>query len=326
MDICVVGAGAMGSTFGALFARRDHNVTLFDTWRAHVNAVTANGLRLAGVSGDFVVHPRAISEPAELEPADMVLVFVGAHQTASMAELLPRLLRPSGYALTLQNGIGNVEKIAAAVGESRVVAGVTHHSAAMAGPGHALHTNVGPIWIGELDGSRSERLRRLNDVLNGAGHESIIVEDVIAHIWGKFVLNCGINPICAVTGLRPGEIARTPAVDRFQDLILDEIFAVVEAKGLQLPEASARESIKKHTGRVFDRPSMLQHVDAGKATEIDALNGALVEEAGRLGMAVPYNEALTLLVKGAEAHGERRARDPDPDYERLEAEAKARIG
>ena len=301
MDICVVGAGAMGSTFGALFARRDHNVTLFDSWRDHIDAVTAKGLRLAGVSGDFVARPRATCDPAELEPADMALVFVGAHQTAGIADLLPRMLRPSGYALTLQNGIGNVERLAAALGDRRVVAGVTHHSAAMAGPGHALHTHAGPVWIGEPDGSRSPRLRRLHGALTDAGHDSIAVDDVIAHIWGKFVLNCGINPICAATGLRPGDMARVPPVDRFQDLVLDEIFAVVEARGLRLPQADARRRIKDHTGRVFDRPSMLQHVEAGRTTEIDALNGALVEEARRLGIAVPYNEALTLLLKGIEA-------------------------
>ncbi|MFQ5972293.1 MAG: ketopantoate reductase family protein, partial [Alphaproteobacteria bacterium] len=300
-----------------------HDVTLFDLWTEHMAAVREQGLRVEGVSGDFRVHPIAVDRPGDVAESDIALIYVTANDTKDAAKTAARVLGPAGYALTLQNGIGNVESLSEELGPGRVVAGVTHHSAAMAGPGHVRHTHSGPNWIGELDGTTTPRLSELVDLLTGAGHEVVVVDDVIAQIWNKFVLNCGINAISAVTGLRLGEIARTPSVDRFQDLVIDEILAVVEAKGIRLPDPHPRKSIKDHTRSKYNQPSMLQHVEYGKRTEIDALNGALVEEARKLGLSAPYNEALTLLTKGVERHRIRVVHEPPLDYDELEAEAKA---
>ena len=127
-----------------------------------------------------------------------------------------------------------------------------------------------------------------------------MTDDVQAHVWNKFVLNCAINPLCAITGLLPGEIAVTPEVDRLQTLLVDELMAVVRAKGLALPDPDPLGTIKAHCRARFNRPSMMQHVEQGRRTEIDALNGALVREAAALGMAVPYNDAIARAIKGLE--------------------------
>ena len=105
-------------------------------------------------------------------------------------------------------------------------------------------------------------------------------------IWTKFVLNCSINALCATSGLRTGEIARLQPMDRMQDRVMDEAFAVVRAKGLDLGEAELRAKIKAQCWMKSNRPSILQHVEAGRCTEIDALNGALVREAQALGLTV----------------------------------------
>jgi 2-dehydropantoate 2-reductase len=199
--------------------------------------------------------------------------------------------------------------------------GTSNHSAALQAPGHVTHTHAAPTWIGELDGRPTGRLGETEQALAKAGFTPVVVHNILAHIWNKFVLNCGINAISAVTGLRLGEIVRTPAVDELQTRVIEEVLAVVRAKDVPLTDADPMRTIKDHCRKKYNKPSTLQHVEQGKRTEIDALNGALVREARRLGVPTPYNDALTLLLKGVEKHWAQTVRGPAIDYDRLEAEA-----
>ena len=137
------------------------------------------------------------------------------------------------------------------------------------------------------------------------------------------MLNCAINPLAAVTGLRTGEIYRTPEVNALQDHIIDEILAVVERKGIRLADPDSRKAIKELCRLRYVRPSMMQHVEQGRRTEIDALNGALVREAKALGLAVPYNETIVAVVKGIEKSRHQLLHELPRDYAKLEAEAEA---
>ncbi|MEZ5670292.1 MAG: ketopantoate reductase family protein [Alphaproteobacteria bacterium] len=321
MRICVIGAGALGGSYGGRLALAGADVTLVDVWQAHVEAIGRDGLRLDGVPGDRRVRVAAATGPQGLAPFDMAIVTVDANHSGEAAKTAAAALKPDGFALTLQNGIGNVETLVAALGRARVVGGSSMCSAAVQGPGHVTQTHQGPTTVGELDGGGSPRVDALKALLEGAGFDTRIAPDVLAVIWQKFLLNLSINPICAVTGLRLGELARLPAVDAFQDRIIAEALAVVAAKGLNLPDPDIRGTIKRHTWSKYSRPSMLQHVDMGRRTEIDALNGALVREAQALGVAVPFNEALTALVKGREFARMRAVNEPDVDYDALESAA-----
>ena len=160
-------------------------------------------------------------------------------------------------------------------------------------------------------------------MLNKAGIETVVIVDPMAHIWSKFVLNCAINPLTAITGLRSGEMYRTPEVNALQDRVIDEILMVVERKGVRLAEPDPRKKIKDHCRKRYNRPSMMQHVEQGRRTEIDALNGALVREAKALGLAVPYNEAVVAVVKGLEKSRRQLLHEPPRDYAKLEADAEA---
>ena len=320
MKFCVIGAGAMGCLYGGRLAHAGYDVTLVDVWEQHVAAINQSGLRLDGVKGELRIKVRATTDPSSVSPVDVALIFVNTNSTATAGKTATRLLASGGIALTLQNGIGNYEALVGALGKERVMSGLSYASAAIAGPGHVTHTHAGPTWLGERDGSKSKRLGQLFDAISRAELNPVIVDDIVAYIWDKWILNSSVNPVAAITGLRQGEIARTPSVDEFQTHIIDEILAVVAAKGIKLHDKNIKDTIKLQCWKKFNKPSMLQHVEAGKQTEIDLLNGAVVREGKAVGVPTPFNEALVMLIKGLEK-SRAQAKGPPIDYDRMEAEA-----
>lgn len=328
MRIVIVGAGAMGGAYGGLLTKAGEDVSLIDTWDEHIAAIRSDGLHVSGAAGDVHVRLPAARAPEELDPpadgaADIVIVFTDCNATREGARTAKRLLAPDGCAITLQNGIGNVEVLQEELGAERVLGGSSMCSALVEAPGHSVLTHLAPTSIGELDGSRSERVEQLAQALEGAGFEVQIKDDIVARIWTKFILNTAINALCATTGLRLGEVARLPEMDALQDRVLDEAFALVRAKNIPIPEDEVRAAVKAQCRRKFSRPSMLQHIEAGRRTEIDSINGALVRESRALGLAAPYNDAVTALLKGRELNAIRRREEPDLDYEAWEARVRA---
>ena len=300
MHINIIGAGAMGCLYGAHLADRGHDITLVDIREDIVSTINSNGLRVDGVGGDYQIGITAVTPDADIKPADAVFLQVHTSGTVAAAKTARRLVAHGGYAVTFQNGIGNIEALVDALGEANVIGGVSRNSATLAGPGHATHTNAGPTLIGELDGSNSGRVTTLQSTLNDAGFETEITDNIMGVVWGKFIENCAINPVCAVTSLLAGEILTTPEAGELQDKLVEEILMVVAAKGITFSGEDPVAHAKSVTAMV--KPSMQQHMDTGRLTEIDAINGALVREAEALGIDTPYNKAITLLVKARNAH------------------------
>jgi 2-dehydropantoate 2-reductase len=323
LRIVMIGAGAMGAMFGARFARAGEDVVLYDLDAAHVAAITANGLRVSTPTGEIHLRLPATTAAEAIGPVDLAVILVDSNATKAAAGTAARILSPDGFALTLQNGIGNVETLAAALGQPRVVAGTTYNSAAKLAPGRVLHSNVGETTIGEIDGRPSARIEALAGLFRRAGLPIATSDKVIGHIWMKFVLNAAINPVSAITGLRPGEIARSEPARRLLERVLDEILAVVAAKGIDLPEADPRAAVLDHAWERYNRPSMLQHVEQGRQTEIDSLNGVLLVEARALRVACPFNEAVVLAVKAIEARAALRRTAGALNEAALEAAARA---
>ncbi len=323
MRVAVIGAGAMGSIFGAALVRSGATVSFSDNLPDLIAAITRDGLRLEGVHGVFTLNPRASLDAASLGPVDCAVVVVDANATAAAAQAAQSCLAPDGFAITLQNGIGNVEALTAVLGAKRVLAGSTYNSGATIGLARVLHSNPGPTVIGELDGTSSDRVRDIAACFTGAGLPTTVSDNIMGVVWSKFVHNCAINPVSALTGLRPGEIARDPAAAQLLATLLDEILAVVERAGIRLPEHDPRGEIYDHTWERYNRPSMLQHIESGRATEIDALNGALVKRARALGMSVPVNEAVTLSIKALETGYRLHAAGRETDEAKMEAAARA---
>ena len=321
MKICVIGAGAMGGAYGTLLSRIGHDVTFVDVWSDNVDAINARGIRLDGVAGTHVRRiPATTNAPSGLG-ADLAMVWTDANNTRAAAETAKVALAPGGFAITLQNGLGNVEALVEVLGAARVAAGSSMCSAAMQGPAHASLTHMGMTSVGEIGGGGSARTETLRAELEKAGFEVRVHPDIMSLIWTKFALNCAVNALCATTGLRLGEIARLPAMDAFQDRILDELLAVVAAKGIVLADPDIRATVKAHCWKKFSRPSMLQHIHAGKRTEIDALNGKIVEEGAKLGVPTPFNAALVALLKGVEHKATLARGHTEEDYARIEAQS-----
>ncbi|MCB1716632.1 MAG: ketopantoate reductase family protein [Candidatus Competibacteraceae bacterium] len=322
MKICVIGAGAMGCSYGGLLSRAGHAVTLVDIWPEHVAALNTQGLHLDGVVGDLHFPVSAQCEVPVGLNADLAMIWTDTNNTRAAAEAADRVLAADGYAITLQNGIGNVETLVEVLGKARVAAGSSMCSAAMRGPGHASLTHRGMTSIGEIDGGGSARLDGLLEALQQAGFEARIHPTIMSLVWTKFTINCSINALCATSGLRLGELARLPAMDRLQDRIIDEILAVTAAKGITLDEPDLRGKVKAHCWAKFSRPSMLQHMEAGKRTEIHALNARLVEEGRSLGVPTPYNDAVACLLQGVEHKRRDVAGRSEADYQALEEQAR----
>jgi 2-dehydropantoate 2-reductase len=151
MRVVVLGAGAMGAIFGGALSRAGAEVVFFDSRSEVVDAINRDGLRVSGIMGEFSLRCAAIIEPSDLGNFDMALVLVNAGATATVASVAERCLGPNGFALTLQNGIGNWEALAGRLGERRVLAGSTFNSGAGLGPGMSHHSDLGSSWLGELD-------------------------------------------------------------------------------------------------------------------------------------------------------------------------------
>lgn len=320
MKIVMIGAGAMGGSFGGLMKRSGADVTLIDTWQAHVDAIVRDGIKISGALGEHTVNIPAMTQCDERHWADLAIIFTDINATNDAARQAQDLLKPTGFALTMQNGIGNVETLQTHLGVERVVGGSSMCSAAISEPGKPILTHMVNNSIGELDGQTSDRVRAIITLLENAGFKATIDPDIKTQIWSKFILNCCINALCATSGLRLGELARLPEMDALQTRIIDEALELTQAKGIKLRDPDIRATIKDHCWKKFSKPSMLQFVEAGKKTEIDALNNALVREAHALGLAVPYNEALVALLKGRELHQMRKHHEPNLDYDAWERE------
>ncbi|MCB1379134.1 MAG: ketopantoate reductase family protein [Alphaproteobacteria bacterium] len=320
MRIAVIGAGSMGSVLGGKLARAGTDVTLYDSNRNHIDAIRDRGLTVTDPDGSFTLPIVATTDISMIADADVALVLVDSNATAVVAPLLRAVLKSDGAALTLQNGIGNVEVLADALGDHRVLAGATFISAAMIGPGHAHNTNIGDTVLGESVGGPSDRASSLAALLRLAGLPATASGNAMGHVWSKFALNCALNPLSALTRLRPGEVIRHAAMARLLDDLIAEILAVVSAKRITLPETDPAKHIRDHAWLRYNRPSMLQHLGARRPTEIGSLNEALVREADRLGVPVPANRTIAALVRGLEA---RNARGDQVDEKLLEADAEA---
>ncbi|MEM6762979.1 MAG: ketopantoate reductase family protein [Pseudomonadota bacterium] len=322
--VAVIGAGAMGSIYGSAFQRAGARTTLVDRREDHVAAINESGLAVEQGGTDHKTEIAARRDADGLQ-ADLVIVLVGSDSTRSVAETAARTAGPTGAVITLQNGIGNAEALAECVPHDQLIVGSTYNSGAYLGPGRVAHTNVGPTIIGSYEHGVRPRDTALAERMSEMGFPTTTAEEVMGHVWLKFTLNCALNPVCAATGFRPGEVMRTPPARALLDSIVDEIVAVVDAKGMAIPVSDLRHYILEHAFTRYNRPSMLQHVEAGIRPELSSLNDALVAEADALGVRADANRTLSKLVYAISERHRARREAPQLDEAALEAAAQKEV-
>ncbi|MGD8367803.1 MAG: ketopantoate reductase family protein [Desulfobacterales bacterium] len=302
MKVAIIGAGAMGSLFGALMAEAGTDVWLLDVRAEQVKAIEENGLIVETDGQTRTVPVRATVDPEQIGAADLTILFVKSMHTRPAAKTAASVAGPSGAVLTLQNGIGNAEIIAELVGPGRTLAGTTAHGATALGPGRIRHAGRGPTKIGPWADFDAKRLRKIAAMLKRSAISTEITADVRSALWGKLLINVGINAITALTGIRNGQILDLEATRKLSRAAVAEAMAVARARRIEVPENAAEHVLEVAAATGANRSSMGQDVDHRRQTEIRAINGAVVDEGRHCGIETPVNQALTALIETLQAH------------------------
>ena len=301
MRIAVIGCGAVGSLFAAnLGTLDDVEVWAYDPWQEHVEAINATGLRLSG-AGEVVGRVRATTDPSELPPSDLGIVATKSQHTSAALSATAHAFT-QGSVCSVQNGVGNEELVAEHV--KQVIRGTTFPAGHVVEPGHVGWDTKGDTHIGPFEPSPAPMaaVEALADACTRGGMPTHALEDARGAQWRKLIFNAASNAIAALTGRTHGQVAEPPTRE-LAWAVMAEGRAVADAQGIVLdmsPEELFDRAAQKDVA-YHHKPSMLQDVEAGRETEIDFLNGAIVVFGERYGVDAPLNRVLTQLIKGKES-------------------------
>jgi len=300
MRICIVGCGAVGSLFAAHLAKAgEAEVWAYDVWKEHVEAIRQTGLRLSGAA-DFSVRLNATGDPRELPRCDYGIVATKAIHTKTAIAQVTHIFDENSAVCSVQNGVGNEEIIAEHV--RFVIRGTTFPAGHAIAPGHVGFDIKGDTWIGPFEPTHTpmQKVEELAALLTRSGMKTFALQDARGAQWTKLIFNAATNPVGALTLLHHGAATRFgPTGQLFNDLIA-EGEAVAKKMSIDL-HGDPRDLVQKGAnapGR--HRASMLQDVLAKRQTEVDFMNGAIVQWGKRVGVPTPLNQALWALIKGLE--------------------------
>jgi 2-dehydropantoate 2-reductase len=300
MRICIVGCGAVGSLFAAHLAKAgEAEVWAYDVWKDHVNAIRQNGLRLSGAS-EFTARLNATSNPQDIPPCDYGIVATKAIHTRSAISQVAHAFSQGSVVCSVQNGVGNEEIIAEHV--KFVIRGTTFPAGHPIAPGHVGFDIKGDTWIGPFEPTQTplEKVEELAGFLTRSGMNTIPLRDARGAQWTKLIFNAATNPVGALTLLHHGAATRFEPTGELFNRLIAEGEAVTRKIGIEL-HGDPRSLVQKGANAPGKhRASMLQDVLAKRQTEVDFMNGAIVEWGNKVGVPTPLNEALWALIKGLE--------------------------
>jgi 2-dehydropantoate 2-reductase len=301
--VVVVGAGAMGSLFAARFAQTGYETWVYDVWAEHVERIREFGLSVRSGDAEEAIPMHATTDPREPGVADLVLMFVKHHQTRQAARDIAPAVGPATVVLTLQNGLGNVEQIREAFPRAALLFGFTTLTSELLGPGRieASFAGRGETCVWSTEGVSNDACGAAVDLLKRSGINATVDPEIELHIWEKLVVNCCLNTLCAISGLSVGALVDQPEAWLMLDGITDEIVAVAVHKDIALTREIARGFLRDVAEKARAHyPSMLRDIRAEKQTEIECLNGAIIREAERFGIDVPFNRFAYAMIRTLE--------------------------
>jgi len=294
----VVGAGAMGCYFGGMLLRSGQRVSLIDVDPEQIDTINRRGLILETDQGRSELPARAFLAQDCAEPADILILFTKTMHTDAAMASVTHLLTPNTVILSLQNGLGNAERIQAYHDPSRIAVGTTLVPADLQGPGHVVSHGRSSSRMMDLNTECPDWVEALVDLFNRAGLNTELDRDIHAVIWSKVAFNAALNAVCAITGATPGPVGQVKDAMEMVRNVVHETVQAGQASGIALDEAHIWQNVEMAVREQPNhKPSMLQDIEHGRLTEIDAINGAVVDIATRLGIPAPVNRTLVQLVK-----------------------------
>jgi 2-dehydropantoate 2-reductase len=292
-----MGAGALGCYFGGRLAQSGARVTLIAR-PAHVEAIRRDGLILESGGVKTAIPLDATPEPSGVRDADLVLICVKSADTETAAKAIAPHLAKNAILVSLQNSIGNVERIRAHA-DRPVAAGIVYTAANMPGPGHVRHTGGGSIVLGGVPawGMDDAKLATIKSTFDAASVPIELSSSIELGLWTKLMQNCCYNAVCALTEKPYGEMAAMPEVRELMGQAGYEVVALAQRKGVPLQRDAVEAALNRVVTMATTMSSTAQDLMKGKPTEIDYLNGLIARESKALGLAAPINAALAALVK-----------------------------
>jgi 2-dehydropantoate 2-reductase len=299
VNVAIVGIGAMGCRFGS--ALNPHcDVTLIGRWRKQLQVLNSAPLKILQNGHETEVKLHATDDESQVPPSDVVLVLTKSSKTDLAAQAASKVLKSDGLVITLQNGLGNYERLVAELGEQRVTLGVTMQGASMDAPGVLRLGGSGPTYLA----SRPEihdKIEAIAELFDTSGLQTSITEDVWGLVWGKLAINAAINPLTAILRVRNGRLLSSDWSKSIMREAALEVATVADAQGIPLSfNDAATEAERVAMMTANNRSSMLQDVIRGVRTEIDSICGEIMRRAEQFGVPVPANRLLYTMVKALE--------------------------
>lgn len=293
----------MGGIFGAYLSRAGFDTHLIDVSAPAIAAINSDGLVVEEKDGSSQSYRvPATADTTSVGVADLIINFVKCYHTEAAIRSAHPMMGPDTVILSLQNGWGNVDRIAAVAGRERIVVGLTYHGGTLLGPGRVRHPGSGMTFVGELSGEMTPRLLAVDAALRAAGFETTPSGRILDEVWKKLALNCCTLPTSALLRFFAHELVAFPSAKEAMALILTEVVAVARAKGIALDYderwAAITGLLEKAVG---GKASMLQDVEANRQTEIEVINGAIAATGREAGVPTPVNDTMVALVSALQA-------------------------
>ena len=291
MRIAIMGAGGVGGCLGGLLAKAGNDVWLICRGE-HLEAIKANGLKLVRPDSEFVVKVNATDDPAEIGPVDLVVFTVKSYQNRHVITAIKPLMGPDTSVITLQNGVESHEQLGAVLGPNHILPGAYWASSHVISPGVIAEDVVAQISFGEVDDTESLRALDIRKVFREAGIETEIASDPLQVLWKKFIVLSALAGITSAAQTRPKELLLFPDARKMFCDAMEEALAVGLAKGIDLSDNLAQESLEYIDGLPDFQNSMHGDYENGRATELDALSGAVIRLGKQIGVATPIHNLL----------------------------------
>ena len=302
MRIAIFGTGGVGGYFGGRLAHAGEDVT-FIARGEHLRAIKANGLRVDSQLGDFVVLPAKTTDDVnEIREVDLVIVGVKAWQVPEAARAIKPLVGPDTSVLPLQNGVEAVAQLVHELGPDRVLGGLCRIVSFVVGPGHIRHAGFTPsIIIGELDNRQTDRIASVERVFQHAGLQITIAPDIQVALWTKFLFIASFSGVGAIANAPAGVLRTDPKWRELMLAAMNEIYRLAHARGINLPADSIDNAMAAINALPEDGTSSMQRdIAAGRPSELESQNGAVVRMASESGIDVPTHALIYERLKPLE--------------------------